>query len=222
MVVGAAAGFAILAVLSFVPTLVAAGAGYELMQRWRASRRVSALARQRVDDVNALLALAAELRSGLAPGEALRTVGAASSTGSVIGGRMLAAAAAESLGGDPARMLMDAAEPGSATAALAAAWTVSRRTGARLAAPVARIAGGALADLRVRREAEAALAGARSSAQLLAILPVAGIGLGVVSGTGSVHVLLATGIGQACLAVGVALDLAGLRWLDRLAADGSA
>ena len=135
---------------------------------------------------------------------------------------MLAAAASESLGGDPARMLMDAAEPGSATAALAAAWTVSRRTGARLAAPVGRIAAGAAADLRIRREANAALAGARSSAHLLAILPVAGIGLGAVSGTGSIRVLLTTPIGQVCLAAGVALDLAGLLWLDRLAAAGSA
>ena len=102
-------------------------------------------------------------------------------------------------------------------AALAAAWSVCQRSGSSLAAPVGRLAEGAAAELRVEREADAALASARSSARLLAVLPLAGAVLGQLSGSGSLRVLLTTGVGQACLVVGVALDLAGLAWLERLA-----
>ena len=112
--------------------------------------------------------------------------------------------------------------PASPAAAVGAAWAVCQQTGARLAAPVARIAQGAAADLRIARETDAALAGARSSAHLLAALPIAGVVLGAISGTKSVHVLLSTSVGQLCLLLGVSLDLAGLAWLDRLAAAGSA
>ena len=92
-----------------------------------------------------------------------------------------------------------------------------QRSGSSLAAPVKRIADGAAAQLRVEREAEAALASARASARLLAVLPFVGVALAQLSGAGAARVLLTTGLGQACLAVGTGLDLAGLAWLDRLA-----
>jgi tight adherence protein B len=162
------------------------------------------------------------LRSGLAPGLALQAAGRSAGAARGIAQRMLAAAAADALGGNPAEVFKGDAEPGSAAAAVGAAWAVCQQTGARLAAPVARIAQGAAADLRIARETDAALAGARSSAHLLAALPIAGVVLGAISGTNSVHVLLSTSVGQLCLLLGVALDLAGLAWLDRLAAAGHA
>src|SRR6185437_10252268 len=132
--------------------------------------------------------------------------------------RMLAAAQAEASGGDGLQALRDGAVPGSSQAALAAAWSVCQRSGSSLAVPVKRIADGAAAQLRIEREAEAALASARASARLLAVLPFAGVALAQLSGAGAAQVLLTTGLGQACLAIGTGLDLAGLAWLDRLTA----
>jgi tight adherence protein B len=135
---------------------------------------------------------------------------------------MLAASAADALGADAFAALAADAEPGSAAAALGAAWGVSRRSGASLAGPANRIADAAAAQLRIARETDAALASARSSARLLAALPFAGIALGTLSGTGSLRILFTTGVGQLSLLVGVGLDLAGLAWLDRLARDAAA
>ncbi len=170
----------------------------------------------RVADLAALRALAAELSSGLAPADALRVAAGSAGSAGGLRTRMLRAAAAEAAGADAARLLGGATAPGTAAAALAAAWSVCQRSGSSLAGPVRRIAEGAAADLRVEREAEAAMASARASARLLAALPPAGVLLGELSGTGSAHVLLSTGLGQACLVAGTALDLAGLAWLDRL------
>ncbi len=219
--IAAVSGVALIAAwFAFIPALTLSASGYILLRRWRAHRRVSARQRQRGEDVVTLRALAAELRSGLAPALALQAAGSSAAAPRGIAARMLAAAAADAIGGDPAAVLSDAAEAGSPAAALGAGWAVCRQTGARLAAPVSRIAQGAAADLRIARETAAAMAGARSSAHLLAGLPIAGLGLGAISGTGSIHVLLATSVGQLCLLVGVTLDVAGLAWLDRLAAAG--
>ncbi len=171
----------------------------------------------RIADLAALRALAAELDSGLTPAEALRIAAGSAPATDGLGARMLAAAEAEASGADASQALRDGAAPGSSQAALAAAWSVCQRSGSSLAVPVKRIADGAAAQLRVEREAEAALASARASALLLAVLPVAGVALAQLSGASAAQVLLTTGLGQACLAIGTALDLAGLAWLDRLA-----
>ncbi len=205
--------------LPWVPIAILGGAARVLGRRHRKARLARAAAAARAVDVRTLRALAAELRSGLAPAAALRV--AASNSGQPRTGgvqaRMLEAAAAEALGGEPAAVLSAGAAAGSPAAALGMALYICRRTGARLAAPVSRIADGAAADLRIERETEAALAAARSSARLLAALPAAGVVLGALSGTGALRVLLLTGLGQLCLLGGVALDLVGLAWLDRLA-----
>jgi tight adherence protein B len=52
---------------------------------------------------------------------------------------------------------------------------------------------------------------------LLALLPVAGLGLGGLLGAGPVTVLLTTPVGVACLVLGVLLDLLGLWWTARIA-----
>jgi tight adherence protein B len=202
-----------------VPGLVAAVVAFALARRAKASAARRALRATRVADLHALRALAAELGSGLAPVTALST---AAGTGDGLGRRMSAAARAEERGGDPADVLRAGAGAGTPAAALAAAWSVCQRTGSSLKEPVQRIADGAAGELRIDREAEAALAPARASARLLAVLPFAGVVLGQVSGAGSMHALLTTGIGQACLLLGALLDLAGLAWLDRLADSASA
>ena len=200
-----------------VPGIVAAAVAGVLMRRSAAARRGRRARAVEVDDLAALRALAAELVGGQPPAAALRIAGGSSESAGGLRSRMSAAAAADALGGDLAGALRADAAAGTTAAALAAAWSVCQRSGSSLAAPVHRLAEGAMAELRVQREAEAALASARSSGRLLAVLPVAGVVLGQLSGSGSVRVLLTTGGGQACLVLGAALDLAGLVWLDRLA-----
>lgn len=199
-----------------VPSGVLVAGGLVWRRRAIAARAQRVHQKQARDDVQALRALAAELRSGLPPHDALR----AAASGGVPAGlrkRMLAAAVADTLGGDPAQALGEGAEPGSAAGGVAAAWAVCQVTGASLAAPVTRIADAAASALLLAREADAALASARSSARLLAVLPVAGVAIGSLSGTGALRVLVATGPGQLCLLAGVTLEFAGLAWLDRLA-----
>lgn len=205
-----------------VPGLVAALTGYALRRRVAAARRRRLARAARVADLGALRAFAAELASGLPPGQALRMAVGSGVTDNGLRRLMLAAAAADAAGGEAAEVLRAGSAPGSPAAALAAAWSVCHRSGSSLAAPVKRLAEGAAADLRLEREADAALASARASARLLAVLPFAGVLLGQLSGTGSARVLLTTAVGQACLVAGTILDLAGLAWLDRLADAASA
>jgi tight adherence protein B len=216
--VGGAASSVVIALLTGPVPGIALGLLVLVLARRAAAARGRRQARAvRIQDLAALRALASELVSGLPPPIALRMAGGSAEAAVGLRRRMLDAAAADSSGGDPAAVLLAGAPAGTAEAALAAAWSVCQRSGSSLAAPVHRLAESAAAQLRIEREAEAALASARSSAQLLAVLPLAGVVLGQVSGSGSLQVLLTTGVGQACLVAGGALDLAGLAWLDRLA-----
>jgi tight adherence protein B len=75
-------------------------------------------------------------------------------------------------------------------------------------------------DVQARRDqarlVASALAGPRSSAALLAGLPVLGVVLGMAMGAHPVHVLLETTAGRVLLCVGVLLDALGVVWTARL------
>jgi tight adherence protein B len=113
---------------------------------------------------------------------------------------------------------MAALEGGPATRhrAVAAVWAVSERSGAPAAAVLDRVE----QDLRAReaqdREIAAQLAGARSAAGLLAILPILGTGLGAAMGARPLTVLLGEARGQLALLVGVALEALGVLWTARI------
>jgi tight adherence protein B len=100
---------------------------------------------------------------------------------------------------------------------LAVGWQVSQRTGIRLAPVAGKIAATVRADAERHRELRASLAGARSSARLVASLPVAGMLLGATVGANPHQVLFATRSGLMCLVAGVLLDLVGLGWTNRIA-----
>lgn len=165
-----------------------AGLGGRALVR-RAERRRSAV--RRAAALDALAALAADLRAGLPPVAA--PGGVASSEGT---------------------------EPGNVADRLrrltASVWRLAEQTGAPAADLVERIEADARAADRAGASAAAQAAGAQATAMLLAALPVGGLGLGVLIGADPVEVLLRTPLGAACAIGAVVLQGAGLLWAERL------
>jgi tight adherence protein B len=107
-------------------------------------------------------------------------------------------------------------DPATRHRAIGAVWAVSERSGAPAATVLDRVE----QDLQARevqhREIAAQLAGARSTAGLLAILPLLGIGLGAAMGARPLTVLLGETRGQLALVVGVALEALGVLWTAQI------
>lgn len=158
--------------------------------------------------------LAAGLRAGLAPGDALH---AAARTSTWAPGAL-----------DP--VLCSVAEGRSAAAALARiarlrgdehlgraarAWALSERSGAALADAVDTAARGGRGALDHRRRVAVATAGARASVSLLTLLPVGGVGIGLLLGLAP-NALYGTPVALAALAVGLVLLLTGRLVVTRM------
>jgi tight adherence protein B len=219
-------GASAVAAIAFAALLVPAGpAGAALasllsvlaLRARRERRRALARRAERMGAIEALGVLAAELRAGRPPSVAL------SRAGDVATGPMALAlreAAAESALGDGAgaalaRFADQSAVP-ELVSGLAICWQVCQGAGTGLARAVERLAAALLAEQTCREEVEADLEGPRTSAMLLAGMPVFGLGLGAGLGGHPVHVLLRTPVGWACLALGTALELLGLWWTNRI------
>jgi tight adherence protein B len=129
------------------------------------------------------------------------------------------AARAGMLGGDVAAALRGAsAAPGSAgLGSVGSAWQVAEGSGAGLVTALQRVAESLRADDAVQAEVAAALAPARATARLLAVLPVFGLLLGSGIGGDPLGLLLRTAGGNALLLAGVVLALSGTVWVERLA-----
>lgn len=179
-------------------------------QRTHHQRRAAAAAR-RTQIIEALDVLAADLTAGRPPVDALE--GAAS-----ISPDFHVAHAAAKLGGDVPGALELAAESPGATGlrALAAAWRVAEESGAAFAALTERLADSLRADETIHRQTEASLAGARSTARILAALPLFGIALGYGLGAKPLTFLTATPPGWLCLTAGLTLTALGLHWTTHL------
>ena len=172
---------------------------------------------ERAGAVEACAALSAELRAGRAPDEAL-ALAVECATGAVA--RALAAAAAAArLGADVGAVLMAEVDTSAAPAllrGLAACWTLCAATGGGLADAVDQLAASLRQVHDQDEEVQAELAGPRATAGLLAVLPLAGMGLAASLGARPLHVLLDTPAGVGCLAAGIGLDLLGLWWTGRI------
>lgn len=174
-----------------------------------ASRR--RLARQRVRVVQALGALAAELQAGqLARAALLAAAGQPPVWPSTV--------SALRLDGDVVGALLVDAKDHAVLQHLAACWQVSAASGTGLSAAVSRLATSARAAEDTRVNLEAQLAGPRATARMLALLPVVGIGLGMMLGAEPLAWLLTTPFGMACLAAGASLTAVGMWWTGRIAA----
>ncbi|MFF2849724.1 type II secretion system F family protein [Streptomyces sp. NPDC058001] len=210
------AGF-VVAVLgaSVVPLLIGA-AGVPVVRRAMGSGARRRARERRADEVIALCGvLAGEVRAGRQPAQALFT--AARDTGG-LGDAHACVLAAGRFGGDVPTALGAASRESGAEglSGLAACWRVAVDRGAGLASGLERLEGSLRAERDQRAETRAQLAGARSTAVMLAGLPVLGLLLGGALGAAPLRVLLHTGAGLGCLAVGGALEGAGLWWALRI------
>nr|NLI50445.1 pilus assembly protein TadB [Propionibacterium sp.] len=201
----AGAGTAAAVLVASIALLTAA----ELLERAQARRAARETA---AEVVRAGEGLAGLLRTGAIPATALAALSGDHPV-------LQEAAAAQAVGGDAAAALRRGATGAgrAGLAQLAAAWEVSARTGASLGAAVEAIA----AELARRQEVESTvtveLAASRTAGRLMALLPLAGVGLGFVLGGDPVGFLLAGPAGWLCLVSATALAAAGLLWTDRLA-----
>ncbi|MCW2527508.1 MAG: hypothetical protein JWM76_2368 [Pseudonocardiales bacterium] len=183
---------------------------------------------QRRDLRSALRLLEAELTAGSRESEALLAASGMGSTGE--GFRRAAAVAG--VGGDVAAVFASIGQtlatgrpgrPGPSHAdfaPLAAAWHVRSRCGAALADLVGHVENDLSAADDRWREADAAMAGPRSSAVLLAGLPIVGLALGTAIGAHPLGWLFGTTPGAILLLVGVLFDAAGWLWMQRLVRSG--
>ncbi|GGN74573.1 membrane protein [Streptomyces albiflavescens] len=200
---------------SVLPLLLGA-AGVPLLRRVRRVAQARHERERRGDAVIALCgALAGEVRAGRQPGEAL--LRAARDSGG-LGEAQAVVLAAAKFGGDVPGALTDAARQSGADGlvGLAACWRVAVDRGAGLAAGLDRLEGALRAERDQRADLRAQLAGSRSTAVMLAGLPVLGLLLGTALGADPLHVLLHTGPGLGCLLIGGVLEGVGLWWALRI------
>ncbi|MFI1367727.1 type II secretion system F family protein [Streptomyces griseochromogenes] len=200
---------------SLIP-VVAGAAGVPVLRRMRLARQAGRARERRADAVIGLCgALAAEVRAGRQPGEAL--LRAARDSGG-LGEAQAAVVAAARFGGDVQGALAVAARQSGAEGllGLAACWRVAVDQGAGLAAGLDRLDGALRAERDQRADLRAQLAGARATAVLLAALPALGLLLGSAMGADPLRVLLHSGAGLGCLLAGAVFEGAGMWWVARI------
>jgi tight adherence protein B len=160
--------------------------------------------------------LAAAFRAGLPPVRAWEILAGRPGTFAV-----LADAVARRIGvGMPSgRSLWQAAGPERlGIVPLAAAVDLCERSGAPTADVLEGLAAGLRAEAAAASDARIALAAPRATATVMSVLPIAGLGLAALLGVDTVHVLLATAPGHACLVLGGMAWALGWWWIRRLVA----
>lgn len=96
---------------------------------------------------------------------------------------------------------------------LAALWQVCEGSGGALAAALDRLVTGTQQSARLRREIRAQLAGPRATMRVLALLPVIGVGMGLLMGANPLAFLLGSVWGWLCLIVSAGLEVGGVLWV---------
>ncbi|MFD7628749.1 type II secretion system F family protein [Streptomyces sp. NPDC059851] len=218
------AGLAVALLGGSVIPLVAGAAAVPLLRHWLGARQRERDRSARAAEVIALCGAAVgELRAGAQPGQALTAAMRRTAAGpGGPGAAETAVLAAAAFGGDvPAALRQAAREPGAeGLAGMAACWRISVDGGAGLVAGLDRLEGALRAE-RDRREAlRAQLAGARSTAAVLALLPLVGLLIGTGLGADPLRVLLHTPVGWGCLLAGGVLEGLGLLWCRRIVRAG--
>jgi tight adherence protein B len=113
----------------------------------------------------------------------------------------------------------DARTPGArALRGLAACWEVSERSGAGLAVAVSRLAESLREGAETQAQLAAEVAAVRTSARLLAGLPLLGLLIGQWIGAQPWAWLMGSWVGRAALLTGVTLQVLGMLWLRHMVA----
>lgn len=195
-------------VLALVVGAAALGAS-ALLARRRRRREAERFGDQALE---ACELLAAELQAGQPPSVALDRV-------SEEFGSLVTVARAHQLGSDvPAAWRDLAATPGGGDLRLVAgAWQVAARSGSGLADAVSGVAASLRATRATRRVVASELASARATARLMAALPVLALLMGSGIGGNPWAFLFGTGLGLACLGLGLAFGLVGIWWIEAIA-----
>lgn len=179
----------------------------DLRHRW--TGRVGREHRERMRDIQALTALATELRAGHPLSTALRHAGGVPCVWPT-------AISAARYGTDIAGALRVDARSRPLLLPLAACWQVGSFSGSGLARTVEELARSGRAGEDTRAHLEAHLASAHASMRVLASLPILGIAMGTLLGAAPVAWFAATGIGRIALVCGLALTGLGLWWSRRI------
>ncbi|MFG2694895.1 type II secretion system F family protein [Kitasatospora sp. NPDC048407] len=214
---GAAAGQSTASVLP----LIGAACAVVPLRRWRARYAAGRAARRRAAAVIDLCAgLAAELRSGATPEQAMHSVisRAAPDWAGRLGPEPTARLAAGRYGADLPAALGQVAElpGGEGAAAVAACWRVSTESGTGLAFGLEQVADALRAERALAEEIAGELAGPRTTVIVLAALPAVGMGLGSALGAHPAQVLLHTPAGLLSLLAGAVLEAVGIAWTARI------
>ena len=167
-------------------------------------------ARRSVTD--ACAALAAQVRVGRTPAEALITAAEDCPI-------LAQAASAHRLGGDVLAIweAQSRRRGCGGLADLARAWAISTRTGAPMAATLELVADGMASEEAVRTVVAGELAGPRATGKIMAVLPLVGLALGYALGGDPVGFLLGGLVGWGCLIGGALLAAVGVLWVEALA-----
>ena len=213
LVLAAAAAAAVGAVWFVRASVVAASllvvvTGVHVFDRYTAARRKRAVDRA----VTEMLSVAAAaLTTGGTVADAMSVAAAhVARAPQPVVAAIRAAARAAALGRDGAAELVSAAHTSPQLAAAGRLWRLAATHGIAVADLYRTLAQALEADQRHRAEQQAALAGPKTSAGVLAALPLAGIGLGSMLGADPVGFLLGSGTGAVCLVTGTALACAGV------------
>jgi tight adherence protein B len=194
--------------------LIATGA---FMSRLRRRRRQQARRREGEAMAAALDVLVGELKVGAHPMSAFAVAGAESA--GAVGRSLRAVAIRARLGADVAEGIRGAAMSSAIPGywyRLAVCWQLAAEHGLAMSV-LMRAAHRDIVDRqRFADRMHAALAGARATALILALLPAFGVLLGQLVGADPVGFLLGGGAGGALLVTGVTLICIGILWADRI------
>lgn len=193
---------------------VVAAAAEMRSRRWARDRRQRAEARAMAAALDILIG---ELRVGAHPLRALAV--AASESDGEVGLSLHAVAARARLGADVPAGIRSIGANSSVPVywdRLAVFWQLAADHGLAMSTLMGAAHRDILDRQRFAERTRAALAGARATAVILALLPALGVLLGQIVGAHPLRFLLGSGPGGVLLVLGVGLACAGMVWADRI------